>query len=65
MIWNKFNTFGIRGCFPHHQHQVICFGFLLVLTPANWEELLRRLVRYIAHMETELDNIQKTIMSNA
>ena len=47
MIWNKFNTFGIRGCFPHHQHQVICFGFLLVLTPANWEELLRRLVRYL------------------
>ena len=47
MIWNIFNTFGIRGCFPHHQHQVICFGFLLVLTPANWEELLRRLVRYL------------------
>ena len=32
--------------------QVICFGFLLVLTPSNWDELLRRLVRYLFSKST-------------
>ena len=39
----------IHGIWPF---QVICFGFLLVLTPSNWDELLRRLVRYLFSKST-------------
>ena len=39
-----------RECDPHTK--VICFGFLLVLTPSNWEELVRRLVRYLFSKST-------------